>query len=295
MLLQLPEFELHLPGTVPEACSLLRKYGQDACILAGGTDLLVKMKLKRALPRHLVNIKCVPGLDAITCDERGLHIGALANIQSINESPVIAQKFPMLRTAAGKLGTTQIRNRGTLGGNLGNASPSAETATVLMVHEASVCCVGPEGERMIPVGQFFVGPGRTVLAAGEIITSVDIPPMPLFSGGSYRKHSLRPMEVAIAAAAVMVVRDGDDCAEARIALGAVGPTPFRASKAEAFINGRTLTAQVLSAEVLDEAAEIAAREASPIDDIRGRMDYRMRVVRMLVRDGLEQAVALSWE
>ncbi len=295
MLLQLPEFEIHAPATLAEACSLLARFGDDAQVLAGGTDLLVKMKLRRLVPSHLVNIKHIPGLTQINHDDDGLHLGALVTIRAIKDSPVIAHKWPMLRSAAGKLGTSQVRNLATLGGNLGNASPSAETAAVLVVHEASVRCVGAGGERTIPLGQFFVAPGQTALAPGEIITAVDIPPAPPRSGWSYRKHSLRRMEIAIAAAAVLVIREGDCLAEARIGLGAVAPTPFRASKAEAFIRGRMLTAQALPVEVLEQAAEIAAQEASPIDDIRGRTDYRKRVVRMLVRDGLEQAVAGSWE
>jgi CO/xanthine dehydrogenase FAD-binding subunit len=189
------------------------------------------------------------------------------------------------------LGTPQIRNLGTLGGNLANASPSAEFAPPLLILEASVRCVGPRGERLVPMNEFFVGPGKSVLSQGELITEVHVPNSPLRAQGIYLKHSLRMMDVSMAAAAALVLLDGDVCREVRIALGAVAPTPFRARKAEAALRGKRLSGDSNNRELLEEVGRIAADESHPIDDLRGYASYRRKVVAMLVRQGLEQAIA----
>jgi carbon-monoxide dehydrogenase medium subunit len=288
VLLVLPEFDIRAADTVEETCSLLHRHAGDAQILAGGTDLLVKMKHRRTMPRHLINIKRIPDLDRIRYDgQAGLRIGALTTIQAIKDSAVIAKKFPLLNQAAGKLGTLQIRNLGTLGGNLANASPSAEFAPALLTHGASLRCVGRGGERRVRIEDFFVGPGKSVLQDDEILTEVHVPELSGDAAGIYLKHSLRRMEVAIAAAAVVIRRDGDVCREARIALGAVGPTPFRARKAEAALEGQKL-GEASDSELFEDVARIAADESLPIDDIRSYAGYRRKVVGMLVRQGLEQ-------
>src|SRR3990172_3056490 len=210
MLLGLPEFELLSADTVEETCTLLSRHGAEAMVFAGGTDLLVKMKHRRTIPRHLVNIKGIPDLDQIRHDERdGLRIGALTTIQAIEASSVIGKKFPALKQAASVLGTSQIRNVGTIGGNLGNASPSAEFAPPLLTLGASVRCVGLGGERQIPLEEFFVAPGKTTLGQDELLTEVHVPNPPAGAQGIYLKHSLRKMDVAIASAAVLIVLDGD--------------------------------------------------------------------------------------
>ncbi len=271
---------------------MLPKYGQDAQVVAGGTDLFVKMKQRRLLPSVLINIKRIVGLDQIRCDaNEGLRIGALTTIQTIRDSALVGKKFPVLSEAAGVLGTTQIRNLGTLGGNLANASPSAEFAPPLLILEGSVRCVGRGGERLVPLEGFFVGPGKSALEPDEIITDVHVPNPSSRAQLVYLKHSLRKMDVAMAAAAVFVVLDGDLCRSVRIALGAVAPTPFRARKAEETLIGKRLTGDSSESELLEEAAQVAAGESSPIDDIRGYASYRRRVVGMLVRHGLEHVIA----
>lgn len=292
MLLSLPDFDLLAADTVSAACSLLHRYGRDARIFAGGTDLLVKMKHRRMTPRHLIDIKGIRELDGIRHDAHdGLRIGALATIQSIKDSPVIAKEFPILNQAAGKMGTLHIRNLGTLGGNLANASPSAEFAPALLTLEASVKCVGRERERVVSLSDFFVGPGQSILDEDELLTEIHVPNLPPNSAGIYLKHSLRRMEVAIGSAAVVVCLDGDVCREARIALGAVGPTPFFARKAEAVIKGQKLGENSFQRQLCEEAAEVASRESLPIDDIRGKARFRRRVVAMLVGNALEEAIA----
>ena len=163
MLPGLPEFEMFFPKSVEETCSLLARHGRDAQVVAGGTDLFVKMKLRRFVPSVLINIKKLSGLDHIRWDEiQGLRIGALTTAQAIGESELIARRFPILSEAALVLGTAQIRNLETLGGNLGNASPSAEFAPPLLILDASVRCLGPRGERVAPLEGFFVGPGKKI-------------------------------------------------------------------------------------------------------------------------------------
>lgn len=292
MQLGLPEFDMIAADTVEETCSLLSRYGADAQLFAGGTDLFIKMKQRRLLPRMLINIKRIPALDRIRYDAgEGLRIGALTAIQSILDSTVIGEKFRVLSQAAGVLGTPQIRNLGTLGGNLANASPSAEFAPPLLILEASVRCVGPGGERLVPMNEFFVSPGKSVLSQGELITEVHVPDSLLRAQAIYLKHSLRMMDVSMAAAAALVLLDGNVCREVRIALGAVAPTPFRARKAEEALRGKRLSGESNNRALLEEIGRIAADESRPIDDLRGFASYRRKVVGMLVRQGLEQAIA----
>ncbi|MDP6559103.1 MAG: xanthine dehydrogenase family protein subunit M [Candidatus Binatia bacterium] len=292
MLLVLPEFEISPSSSVQEASSLLAKYGGEAKVVAGGTDLLTLMKHKKLMPRRLINIKGIPDLDRIRYDEGGaLRIGALATIQYIKDSSVVIKKFRVLSQTGCLLGTTQIRNLGTLGGNLGNASPAAEFAPALLTLGASVRCVGQNGERTISLDEFFLAPGKNALRQDEILTEVLVPALPPRAEAIYLKHSLRRMDVSIAGAAVFVCFDGDVCREVHIALGSVAPTPFRARKAEETIRGRRLTGERDESNLLDEVARIASDESSPIDDIREYAVYRKKIVRLLVKQGLQQVIA----
>jgi carbon-monoxide dehydrogenase medium subunit len=240
----------------------------------------------------LINIKRISGLDQIHWDaNEGLRIGPLTKIEAIKESAVISQHFPVLSEAAGVLGTSQVRNLGTIGGNLGNASPSAEFAPPLLILNASVRCVGNGGEREIPLDEFFVGPGKSVLQPDEIITQIHVPNPPRRAQLVYLKHSLRKMDVAMAAAAVFILLDGDLCRDVRIALGAVAPTPFRARKTEQTLIGERLTGGSGESELLEQVAQVAAGESLPIDDIRSYASYRRKIVAMLVLHGLEHVIA----
>ena len=292
MLLGLPEFEMFFSRSVEETCALLSEHGRDAQIVAGGTDLFVKMKQRRLVPSVLINIKRISGLDQIRYDaSEGLHIGPLTTIQAIRESTLIAERFPVLSEAAGVLGTEQVRNLGTLGGNLGNASPSAEFAPPLLILDASVRCLGRSGVRVVPLDGFFVEPGKSALETDEVITDIQVPNPPDRAQLVYLKHSLRRMDVAMAAAAVFVLLDGDVCRDVRIALGAVAPTVFRARGAEQTLIGKRLTGDSREGELFEEVAQVAVGEARPIDDIRGYAAYRKKVIAMLVRHGLEHVIA----
>ena len=291
----LPDFEMLFADTAEGACSLLSRHGAEAELFAGGTDLLVKMKLKHRLPRYLIHVKGIPGLDQIRYGDDGLRIGALTTIQVIQDSEVVSSHVPLLSRAAAVLGTMPIRALGTLGGNLANASPSAEFGPPLLVLEAAVRCLGPGGERRIPMTEFFVAPGKSALQQGEMITEIHVPPLPDRARCLYLKHSLRRMDVAIAGAAVFVLLGGDVCREVRIALGAVAPTPFRARKAEQALTGKRLSGDSTEGELLEEVAQIAAGESLPIDDLREYASYRRRIVGMMVKQALGLAIARSRE
>lgn len=287
MLMTLPEFDYFSSETIEEACSLLSKYKDEAKILAGGTDLLIKMKHKKTLPRYLINIKRVPDLNYIRHDEdKGLQIGTLTTIQAIRNSPLIKKKFAVLNEAASVLGTRQVRNLATLGGNLCNASPAAESAPALITLGARAKITGLGGERTIPLEEFFIRPDTTVLQGDEILTEIQVPDLPAHTGGTYIKHSTRRIDVAIVGVAVVMTMDGDKCRDIKLALGAVGPTPFRAKKAEDVLRG-----EKPGGDLLEKAAQVASEESFPIDDIRGHADYRKKMVKTLVKEGIEKAIA----
>jgi CO/xanthine dehydrogenase FAD-binding subunit len=287
MLMTLPKFDYFSCKTVEEACSLLSTYKDEARVLAGGTDLLIKMKHKKMMPRYLVNIKRVPDLTYIRHDEHeGLRIGALTTIQAIRNSPLIAKRFSVLSDSAAVLGTRQVRNLATLGGNLCNASPAAECAPALISLGARAKIVGLHGERTVPVHEFFIGPGVSALQGDEVLTEIQVPNVPLHTRGVYLKHSTRRIDVAIVGVAMVIALDGQVCQDIRLALGSVGPTPFRAVKAEDVLRGKRLTG-----EMPQKAGQVASQESFPIDDMRGNADYRKKVVETLVKEGIERAIA----
>ncbi len=289
MLLGLPEFNYVTPDSVEQTCALLAEHGDGARILAGGSDLLIVMKHKKKLPRTLINVKRIPGLDQISFGDGGdVSIGALATVQSIQDNPRMAKDFRSVNQAAGLLGTSQIRNIGTIGGNLANASPSAEFGPALLTLGGAIACVGPDGAREIPIADFFLAPGKSSLGPAEMLTETRIPALPGEARCLYLKHSLRRMDVAIASAAIYMKMEDGLCSDARIALGAVAPTPFRAAGAEALLQGEKIGEGLERDELFDEVAETASGECSPIDDFRGYAGYRRKIIRMLVRQGLDQ-------
>jgi len=284
--MHLPRFEYFAPKTVEDTCSLLSEYKGEAQILAGGTDLLVKMKNRKVIPPYLINIKNVPDLDYICYnEEEGLHIGALATLEAIKTSAMVRERFGILAQAAGRVGSVSIRNQGTIGGNVCNAAPSAETAPALIALAGKARIVGSVGERIVTLEDLFTGPGETVLQIDDILTEIQIPAQPSRNGGVYLKYSLRQMDIAIVGVAVVVRLDGEVCADIRIVLGAVASTPIRASNAEAIIRG-----QEPHKELMETASEVAARESHPIDDIRSSAEQRRKIVSMFTSQAIEQAV-----
>ena len=282
-------FEYLEARTLRQAVGMLQRHGGQARIVAGSTDFLVRWRAGFWHPDYVVNIQRIPGLGRVAFSQRnGLRLGALVTIQTLEQHPAIRQHYPALAAAAASFAGVQVRNLATVGGNICNASPSGDTLPALLAYGAECRLSGPDGHRQVALDQLFTGPGQTVLAHDEILTEITLPPPPPNTGSLYIKHSPRgAMDIATVgvASAVTVDRSGQ-CTDARIALGAVAPTPLRASAAEELLRGRRLDAELLQA-----AADAAMSQATPIDDVRGTAGYRREMVGVLARRTLERAAA----
>lgn len=268
------------PKSIDEAISFCQCYGEGARYIAGGTDLMVKIKDKQIRPRYLISLKSIPGLDHIGYENGELKIGALTTHRRLELSPVIRKHFPILTDAVENIGSVQIRNVATIGGNIVNAVPSADGATPLITLGAKVRLVGPRGERTMALEDIFTGPGQTGLEQAEILCEFVIPRLPPRTGGAYWKHTRRAaMELPILGVSVLIslAEDLQTCVEARIGLGVMAPTPMRARKAEGVLRGKKL-----SDLVLEEAGRVAAAESQPRDTARGEAWYRREMVEVLV-------------
>jgi carbon-monoxide dehydrogenase medium subunit len=287
MLGKLPSFDYYQPSTIEEALSLMEKLDGGVSLLAGGTDLLVAMKDGRLRHRTLVDIKHISNLGAIRPEDGGLCLGAAVNTRTIAQSSLVKERFPLLSQALAVLGSMQIGNRATIGGNLANASPAADSAPALLTLEASVKLVGRQGERLVPLENFFSGPGKTVLER-ELLTEIHVPSAPDQGRGVFYKLGPRgaPEDICIVSVAVFAVPDASKriWTDVRIALGAVAPTPIRARNAE-----KALLGQLIEGRAVEDAARLAAeKDARPISDIRGSASYRRAMVKILVARALEQ-------
>jgi carbon-monoxide dehydrogenase medium subunit len=287
MLGKLPSFDYYCPVTIDEALAIVERLNGNLSILAGGTDLLVAMKERRGKHPALLDIKSVPELSGIRAENGSVCLGATATARAVAASPLVRERFPMLAHALKFLGSMQIGNRATIGGNLCNASPAADGAPPLLVLGASLKLVGKAQTRWVPLENFFIAPRKTVIDH-ELLSEVRIPAGVPNGRGLFHKLGLRnaPEDICIVSAAVYAVPDADKKAwqEVRIALGAVAPTPIRARYAEERIQG-----QPIDGKIADEAAQVAAHEdARPITDIRASAEYRRAMVAVLVKRALEQ-------
>jgi len=272
-------FDYHEPSSVREAVDLGARFGADGSFLAGGTDLLVQMRRGQILPRHLVSLHRVPGLDAIELNGT-LSIGALVTHRRLERTAEFRGALAALAEGARVVGGHQIRNVATVGGNIANASPAADVVPVLLALDAAVTVVGPDGERSLPLETFASAPGVTARRPGELLTRVGCPRLPPHSGTAFLKAGRRrAMEISLVCVAVRLTLDAgrERCLEARIALGAVAPTTVRAHAAERSLRGRPLTDQALA-----EAGRAAAAECRPITDVRASARYRALLVATLV-------------
>lgn len=285
-------FEYLEAHTLRQAIGMLQRHGEQARIVAGSTDFLVRWRAGFWHPDYVVNIQHIPGMSRVAYGPRnGLRLGALVTIQTLEQHPAIRQHYPALAASAASFAGVQVRNLATVGGNICNASPSGDTLPALMAYGAECALAGPEGTRVVPLDRLFAGPGQTVLAQDEILTEIRLPPSARGTGSLYIKHSPRgAMDIATVGVASLVAVDRrtGECVDARIALGAVAPTPLRAHSAEELLKGRTL-----DAESLQEAANEAMAQASPIDDVRGTARYRREMVGVLTRRTLEHAAATA--
>ena len=273
------------PKTISEALTLLDKFGDKAKVIAGGTDVMVDMKY-RDEPGCLVNIKRIPGLADIQENGAGLRIGPLVTIRDIEVNSRVREQLPLLWEAAHQFASLQIRNTATIGGNICRASPSGETLAPLLVLEAKAKLAFSNGEKTEGFETFFHGPGKSSLGSTGLLTGVEVPYPAQGSRSAYLKHAVRgPMDIAMVGVAVMVTPDAKNSQlqDARIGLGAVAPTPIRATRTEALLRGQTLNAALVK-----EAAQMAASESSPISDQRSSAEYRGWIVEALTRRGLEQ-------
>jgi len=283
--MRIPKFEYFCPSSIEEGCSLLYKHKTEAKILAGGTDLFVKMKKKEIHPNAVISLKGIQKLDRIEWDDRGgLRIGPLVTHEALVNHPIVREKFDFLSEACFKIGTRQVRNMGTLVGNLCNASPSSDASAPLLVLEANLKLVHLYGERVVPLEEFFIGPFQTILDPQEIVAEVQIPNPPRFSAGSYEYiHKASSVGESLVGAAVFLKMDPKDstCREARIGLSSVAPTPIRAKAAE-----RMLKEKRLGDKIVREAAQVASDEIQP----RSRPWYRREMTKVLVERAIFQAM-----
>ncbi len=288
-------FEFYQPATLQEASRLVKSNGPGGRFLAGGTDLVIAMKEKGLLPKYIVDLKRLPGLSGIRENADGsITLGALTTMYEIETSPLIKKKFPFLAQSAAEVGSIQIRNRATIGGNMCNATPSADTAPALIALSATATIAGETGERSMNLEEFFKGPGQNAMDPAEILTAITIPKTAPQLVGDYIKFSPRDMMDLAYVGVAVVYNLGSDrkCTGVRVVLGAVAPTPMRAKNSEALLEGRILSEE-LAAKVGDEAA----REARPISDVRSSADYRRAMVGVMTKRAILNAAvgpAQSW-
>ncbi len=281
-------FDYVAPHTIEEAIEVLRSR-EGASLLAGGTDLLVQMKEGGRHAPLVVSLRRIPALRGISVNaDSGLRIGAGTLLADVASHEAVRQRYQALSEGAGIVGSIQTRNMGTIGGNICNAAPSADTAPPLLVFDAVVLIAGAGGARRMPLSELFIGPGSTALQSGEIVTAFELPPVPQRSGSVYQRHTPRKvMDIAVVGVACRVDLDASGAiAGAAIALGAVAPTPVRCPEAEALLRGER------PSEALFERAAEAARDASrPISDVRGSAEFRRELVRVMTKRCLAIAAA----
>jgi carbon-monoxide dehydrogenase medium subunit len=281
-------FDYLEPATLEEAVALLARHGEQAHVLAGGTDLFVEIREHLRRPRYVMNIKRIAGMDALAYDPReGLRIGALVTTRALECMPQLERHYPGLWQALRELGSIQVRNRATLAGNICRASPSADTLPPLIADGARLRLHGRGGARELALEEFFTGPGRTRLQRDELLTEIRVPAPPARCGKAYLKLGRRKaMELATVGVAASVALGADGrIGEARICLGAVAPTPIRASEAESLLAGKAPEPALLA-----QAARAARQVSRPISNVRGSAEYRREMVEELTRRALEQAL-----
>lgn len=306
-------FDYHKPETIEEALRLMATL-DGAQYIAGGTDVMVLIRQKKLTPKNLISIRNIQDLAYIDTS-KGLRIGAATTHSAIDSHDVIRRKYSALTDATSWLGSWQIRNVATIGGNICTAAPSADTACPLLVLDATVSTIGPNGSRDIPLDEFFQGPGKTALQAGELVKEFVIPDFGENTGSAYIKHTRRQAMdlpiLGVAARIAVSVKSGSEvrcrdlfctadsisnlvsklkdeelrCDEARIAMGVVAPKPMRAKNAETAIKGK-----IISPELFEEIGNIAAGEAQPRDSIRGQAWYRREMIKVLVKRALIKAI-----
>lgn len=282
------EFEYVAPTSLADAVAVLDKLNGSARLLAGGTDLIDQMRMGRYQPGTVIDIKKIPELMRLEAGPGGLRLGAAVPCRRVNDSPEIARDYTALRDSTLIIGGIQVQNRASVGGNLCNSGPAADSTPSLIALGAVCVIAGPRGTREIPVDQFCTAPGKNVLQPGELLVELKLPPPAANSGSAYERFIPRyEMDIAVVGVGAAVTLDatGETILAARIGLGAVGPTPINAASAAALLVG-----QPASQETLERAAAAARSLAKPIDDMRGTVEFRTHVTGVLTRRVLELAI-----
>lgn len=284
----LPQFHYHEPDSLADACRMLSKFGENGALLAGGTDLLVKMKNRELRPDHIICLAELEEITAISHTGAQCVIGAGCKVAHLAESVFVRTAFPALSSGAEQLGSPTVRNMGTIGGNIMTASPAADLPPALMAYGASVRLKSQAQDRILPLEHFFTGPGATCIKKGEILADIRIAMPPAYSGtGFFKLGNRKALQISIINGACYLALDGGTgtIKTARIVLGAVAPTPVRAHTAEALLLGQTP-----SAGLFETAGHAAARDCKPINDLRGSAAYRKDMVAVLTKRTLESAL-----
>ena len=274
------------PTTVADTLSALATSGGTATLIAGGTDLIADMKFRGFQPTALININQLEALRYIEEDASGLRIGGLTNVQAFIGNPVIEQRYTALTDSAARFASLQVRNLATVAGSLGRASPGGDVAPPLLALGAIVVAVSDEGEREIPLSEFFLGPRRTVLKPTELVREIRVPALPPRTGSAYARLSYRDvLDLCIVGIASCVTLDAENRATSvRMGLGSVAARPVRAPNTEAFVAGKVLTDEVIA-----EAGRVSSGDANPISDQRASAEYRRLMVPVLTRRSLTRA------
>ena len=283
-------FDYSSPKTLSEALSLLKEHGADAKILAGGQSLIPLMKLRLAAPKHLIDINGISDLSYIRESNGHLAIGAMTREAELDSSDLIRRKYPIIADTASVIGDPLVRNRATVGGNLAHADHANDHPATMMALGTEIVAAGPKGTRTIPISGFFTGLFSTALAPDEILTEIRVPIPPAHSGGAYLKVERKVGDFAAAAVAAQVTLDGNTVQRVGIGLTNVGMIPIRASRAEKALQGKPA-----DEKNIQEAARLAAEEAEPTEDLRGSVDYKRSLIRVLTARALRQAVARAKE
>jgi carbon-monoxide dehydrogenase medium subunit len=285
-------FALHQTTSARAASALLAELGEEARLYAGGTELLLAMKAGLLAPGHLIDVKHIPDIATIDVAADGvLRIGAAATHQQIERSDLVRERFPVLAEMESKIANVRVRGTGTLGGNLSFAEPHADPGALLLIHEARVRLEG-ESARELPVDDYFVGPFEVAAAPDEVLTRIDVPPLPPGSGAAYERFVTLEWPSVGVAASLTPSDDGRAIADARIAVGCVGPRPIRARDAEARLTGTGL--DELTA-LLDEIGVLAGADVDVIEDRAGPADYKRHLIGVLTKRALRLACTRARE
>jgi aerobic carbon-monoxide dehydrogenase medium subunit len=281
-----PAFDYHAPRSVPDAIALLGRFGGEAKLLAGGHSLLPMMKLRFAQPAHLIDLNRIDALRGIREEGGTVVIGAMTVENDLIASPVLQARVPLLPEAARQIGDPQVRNRGTLGGDIAHGDPGNDHPAIALALDAVFVIEGPRGRRQVPAGGFFKGPFMTDLAEDEILVEIRVPAFAPKTGHAYEKLKRKTGDWATAAAAVVLRLDGGRVSHVRIALTNLAPTALRATDAEAALQGRVLDDQALA-----DAAARAMAACDPAEDLRGDREYKTAMAGQMVKRALAKAAA----